>query len=193
MYSGQAIPSSKPVQQMLSHSDNSNQGGHAAQATSSGHMLPVSPQAVQPSVMASSNHQQVQPHQKSVTQTKPLVQRVFQQNPQLNSDPQSKSQADQAQAQTDQKPVSNSSQLGTTTATMPQSSVDTNTAMPVVSSSSAQWKTPEQKYASGLPNPSTKLTPVGSLPLNNSAGSEPMPTVRARAGAVIRRLDPSWR
>ncbi|KAF5954653.1 hypothetical protein HYC85_007509 [Camellia sinensis] len=173
---------SKPVQQMLSHSDNSNQGGHAAQATSSGHMLPVSPQAVQPSVMASSNHQQVQPHQKSVNQTKPLVQRVFQQNPQLNSDPQSKSQADQAQAQTDQKPVSNSSQMGTTTATMPQSSVDTNTAMPVVSSSSAQWKTPEQKYDSGLPNPSTKLTPVGSLPLNNSAGSEPMPTVSQGQG-----------
>ncbi|CAL5388008.1 unnamed protein product [Camellia sinensis] len=184
MYSGQAIPSSKPVQQMLSHSDNSNQGGHAAQATSSGHMLPVSPQAVQPSVMASSNHQQVQPHQKSVNQTKPLVQRVFQQNPQLNSDPQSKSQADQAQAQaqTDQKPVSNSSQMGTTTATMPQSSVDTNTAMPVVSSSSAQWKTPEQKYDSGLPNPSTKLTLVGSLPLNNSAGSEPMPTVSQGLG-----------
>ncbi|CAL5353506.1 unnamed protein product [Camellia sinensis] len=171
MYSGQAIPSSKQVQQMP-YSDNSNQG-HAAPATS-GQTLPVSH-----SVVTSSNHQQLQPHQKSVNQTQPIVQRVFQQNRQSNSDPPSKLQA--GQAQPDQQPVSNSPQMGTATA-MPQFTTDTTTVKPVVSSSGTQWKAPDQMHDSGMPNSAMQLAPNGSPPLTNSAGSEPMPMVSQGLG-----------
>ncbi|PSS14086.1 Chromatin modification-related protein EAF1 B like [Actinidia chinensis var. chinensis] len=180
MNSGQANPSSKQVQQMPSISYNSNPG-NAAQATS-GPMLPPSHQAVQPSVMAAANHQQLQPHQKYVNQTQAPVQRVFQENRQLTSDPQSKSQADQAH--TDQQPVSNSPQIRTTTA-MPQPSIDSTSGIPVISSSNAQWKTPEQVSDSGVANPATQLAPIGSPPLTNSGGSEPMPTVSQGLGHTV--------
>ncbi|XP_057507991.1 chromatin modification-related protein EAF1 B-like isoform X2 [Actinidia eriantha] len=180
MNSGQANPSSKQVQQMPSISYNSNPG-NAAQATS-GPLLPPSHQAVQPSVMAAANHQQLQPHQKYVNQTQAPVQRVFQENCQLTSDPQSKSQADQAH--TDQQPVSNSPQVSMTTA-MPQPSIDSTSGIPVISSSNAQWKTREQVSDSGMANPATQLAPIGSPPLTNSAGSEPMPTVSQGLGHTV--------
>ncbi|GFZ13465.1 helicase/SANT-associated, DNA binding protein [Actinidia rufa] len=180
MYSSQAIPSSKQVQQMSSNSDNSNPG-NTAQATS-GHMLPPSHQVVQPLVMTSANHQQLQPHQKFVNQTQAPIQRVFQENRQLTSDPQSMSQADQAQ--TDQQPVSNSPQISMTTA-MPQLSIDSTSEIPAVSSSNAQWKAPEQASDSGVANPATQLTPIGSPPLTNSTGSEPMPTVSQGLGHIV--------
>ncbi|KAL6978790.1 hypothetical protein U1Q18_020459 [Sarracenia purpurea var. burkii] len=176
MYSGQAIPPANQTQQMPSHSDISNQG-HGTQATS-GHTLPISShQAVQPLIVASTNHhQQLQTHQKLVNQTQPSVQRVFQQNRQLTSDPQSKLQADQAQ--TDQQTVSSSSQMGTT-GEMPQASIDTSNVMPVVSSSNAQWKSSEQLYDSG------PLAPIGNPPLTNSSGSEPMPVVSQGVGPPL--------
>lgn len=157
MYSGQPNPSSKQIQQIPSHLDNTNQG-HAAQANSA-HSL--------------------QPQHKLVNQTPPNIQRVFQQNHRLNSNPQSKSQADQAQ--NGQQAASNSSQMGTTT-TMSQSCADTATVMPVISSSSAQWKPPEQVYDSGAPNLETQIAPIGSPPLENSSGSEPLPAVSLGVG-----------
>ncbi|XP_057473271.1 chromatin modification-related protein EAF1 B-like isoform X1 [Actinidia eriantha] len=180
MYSSQAIPSSKQVQQMSSNSDNSNPG-NTAQATS-GHMLPPSHQVVQPLVMTSANHQQLQPHQKFVNQTQAPIQRVFQENRQLTSDPQSMSQADQAQ--TDQQTVSNSPQISMTTA-MPQLSIDSASEIPAVSSSNAQWKAPEQASDSGVANPATQLAPIGNPPLTNSTGSEPMPTVSQGLGHIV--------
>ncbi|KAA8550626.1 hypothetical protein F0562_002310 [Nyssa sinensis] len=167
MYSGQAIPSPKHIQQVPSDSDNGNPG-HVPPVTSSP-TLSVSHQAVPPSVMASSNHQQLQPqpqlqpHQKLVNQNQPAVQRVLQ-NRQANSDPPSKLQTDQAQA--DLQPPINSSQMGTTTA-MPQACVDTKNVAPNVSSASApQWKAAEPLYDSVRPNPATQLASIGSPPVD---------------------------
>uniref|UniRef100_A0A5B6ZQG6 Chromatin modification-related protein EAF1 B-like n=1 Tax=Davidia involucrata TaxID=16924 RepID=A0A5B6ZQG6_DAVIN len=183
MYSGQAIPSSKQLQQVPSHSDNGNQG-HVPPVTS-GPTVSASHQTVSPSVMASSNHQQLQPqpqpqpHQKLVNQTQPTVQRVLQQNRQVNSDPPSKLQTDQAHA--DQQPPINSLQMGTTTAS--QACIGTTNVIPAVSSASApQWKAAEPLYDSGMQNPATQLVPIGSPPLANSAGSEPMPPVNQGLG-----------
>ncbi|XP_052171275.1 chromatin modification-related protein EAF1 B-like isoform X2 [Diospyros lotus] len=169
MYSGQAITSSKHVQQMPSHSD---------VPAGSGHTIPGS-QPVPPSVMGSSNLQQLQAQQKSVNQTLPTVQRVVQQNRLLNSDPPSKSQANQAQA--DPQAVSSSFQMGTTMA-IPQSSGSTITVRPAVSSSGTPWKAPEQMYDSGMLNPAVQLAPTGSPASANSAGSEPIPTVSQGLG-----------
>lgn len=69
-----------------------------------------------------------------------------------------------------------------TTATMSQSSADTATVMPVVSASSAQWRPPEQMYDSGAPNLETQMAAIGSPPLENSSGSEPMPAVSLGVG-----------
>ncbi|XAR58725.1 Nucleoplasmin ATPase [Bertholletia excelsa] len=158
MYSAQPI--AKQVQQMPSQSDNNSSQGHASPATS-GHTLPV---------MASPNHQQLQPHQKMANQTPTSVQRVFPHNRQLNSDAQSKLQADQGQI--DHQTMNNSSRMIATT-TMPQPSMDSINVIPVVSSSSgAQWKPPEQMHDSGIPNPA----------LTNSTGSEPMPAVGQSLG-----------
>ncbi|GFY98392.1 hypothetical protein Acr_12g0009330 [Actinidia rufa] len=145
-------------------------------------MLPPFHQTMQASVMAAANHQKLQPHQKFVNQTQGPVQRVFQENRQLTSDPQSKSQAEQAQ--TDQQPVSNSPQISTTTA-ISQPSIDSTSGIPVVSSSNAQWKAPEQVSESGVANPVTQLAPIGNPPLENSSGSEPMPTVSQGLGHIV--------
>ncbi|GFY99496.1 helicase/SANT-associated, DNA binding protein [Actinidia rufa] len=47
------------------------------------------------------------------------------------------------------------------------------------------WKTPEQVSDSGVANPATQLAPIGSPPLTNSAGSEPMPTVSQGLGHIV--------
>lgn len=65
---------------------------------------------------------------------------------------------------------------------MSQSCADTATVMPVISSSSAQWKPPEQVYDSGAPNLETQIAPIGSPPLENSSGSEPLPAVSLGVG-----------
>ncbi|KAA8543485.1 hypothetical protein F0562_021020 [Nyssa sinensis] len=177
MYSGQATPPSKQLQQVPSHSDNGNQG-HVPPVTS-GPTLSASHQVVPPSVMASSNHQQPQPQpqpqQKLVNQTQPTVQRVPQQNRQVNSDPPSKLQTNQAHA--DQQPPINSLQMGTTMANS-QACIGTTNVIPSISSaSSPQWKAAEPLYDSGMPKPA-----IGSPPLTNSAGSEPIPPVNQGIG-----------
>ncbi|XP_057484162.1 chromatin modification-related protein EAF1 B-like isoform X2 [Actinidia eriantha] len=173
MCSGQAIPSSKQIQQMPSHSDNSNEG--LVSPATSGHTLSASDQSFPSSVIAS-NHQQLQPHQKLVNQTQPTVQRVFEQNHQHNSDSPSKLPVDQAH--TDQPRLSKSSQMSTME--MPESSIDKTTVTSVISSSGAQWRTPDQIY-SGIPN-SVQLATTRTPPLTNSTGTEPMPTVSQGQG-----------
>ncbi|KAL6968032.1 hypothetical protein U1Q18_033836 [Sarracenia purpurea var. burkii] len=201
MYSGQAISSSKQVQQMPSHFDNKSEG-YVAPPTS-GHTLPASHQVAPPSVMAST-HQQLHPKQKLVNQTQPAVQRVFQQNRQLNCDPPSMLEVDQAQAEP--QPVNRSSHMNMTTempqptiekttvtpvvsssgtymtTEMPQPAIEKTTVTPVVSSSGTYWRASEQMYDSGVPNRTLQLTSIGSVPSTNYAGTEPMPTASQGLG-----------
>ncbi|CBI37340.3 unnamed protein product, partial [Vitis vinifera] len=108
-----APTSSKQLQQMPPHSDNSNQG--QVPAVPSGHATLSAPHQVVPPSVMTSNHQQLQmqpsPHHKQVN-TQPHVQRMLQPNRQANSDRASKSQTDQARA--DPQPVNNTSQMSTT-------------------------------------------------------------------------------
>ncbi|XP_059660279.1 chromatin modification-related protein EAF1 B-like isoform X2 [Cornus florida] len=167
MYPAQTVSSSKQLQLPSSHPDNGDQGH--LQPVASGPTLSASHQAVPPLVIASSNHQQ--PHQKLVNQTQPAVQRVLQQNRQVNSNPQSKLQVNQAQG--DQQPVTNSSQMSNTVA-MPQACADRTNVVPVISSTStSQRKAPEPLYDSGMSHSTTQLVPIESPPLTSSAGSEP--------------------
>ncbi|KAK9282032.1 hypothetical protein L1049_004944 [Liquidambar formosana] len=193
LFSGPTPPSSKQLQQMPSHSDISNQG--QVPSVPSGHTLSASHQAVLPSVVTP-NHQQLQlqpqPHQKQITQTQPSVQRILQQNRQVNSDLPSKSQADQAQA--DPQPVNNSSHIGTSTA-MPQVCIESTNVVPAVSSSGAPpWKAQEALYDSGIQNAPTQLGSIGSPPMTKSAGGESLQPVSQGLvpEAVIRWLSASW-
>ena len=68
---------------------------------------------------------------------------------------------------------------------MPQLSIASTSGILVVSSSNAQWKAPEQVSDSGVANPATQLAHIGSPPLTNSAGSEPMPTVSQGLGHTV--------
>ncbi|CAK9168478.1 unnamed protein product [Ilex paraguariensis] len=175
IYSGQIPPSSKQIQQMPLNVDTSNLG-HVPPVTS-GPTSSASHQAVSSLGMASSNHQQTQPvpqhHQKLVNQSQLNVQRVLQQNRQVNADPARKLQARDVQA--DQNSVNSPSQMRVMM-TMPQSCVDAINVMPVLSSTNdPQWKESERLYDSGTPNPATQLGSIGSPPLTNSAGSETTP------------------
>ncbi|KAM4070610.1 hypothetical protein ACB094_12G178000 [Castanea mollissima] len=111
LLSGSVPPSSKQPQQMPSHSDNSTQG--QAPLVPSGHTLSASHQAGPSAVVASNHHQQLQPqphpHQKQVNQSQSSVQRMLQQNRQVNSELQNKSQTDISQA--DQQAMNSVSQL----------------------------------------------------------------------------------
>ncbi|CAK9168219.1 unnamed protein product [Ilex paraguariensis] len=134
---------SKQLQQMPSNADNSNQGHVRPDA--SGHSSSTSHQVVPSLAMTSSHHQQPQPqnHSKLVNQSQQNLQRVLQQNRQVNADPANKLQSRDAQA--DQNPVSNSSQK-------------------VISSTGApQWKASEPLFASGMRNPVTNC--AGSEPI----------------------------
>ncbi|KAJ0052446.1 hypothetical protein Pint_01549 [Pistacia integerrima] len=185
LYSGPTTPSSKQLQQMPSHSDNSPQG--QVQSVTSGHTLPATHQTVLPAIMAS-NHQhlqlQPQPQQKQVnqTQTQAPAQRMLQQNRQLNSDPLSKSQIDQSQP--DQQPVNNASMMGTSTTTaMPQVCIDSANVVPVSSSAvTSQWKASEPVYDSGMPNMANQVGSIGSPPLTNSAGSDAVSSISQGLG-----------
>ncbi|XP_059431988.1 chromatin modification-related protein EAF1 B-like isoform X2 [Corylus avellana] len=178
-----APPSSKQLQQMPTHSDNSTQG--QSPLVPSGHMLSSSHQTIS-SANVASNHQQMQlqpqpqPHQKQVNQTQSSVQRMLQQNRQVNSELQNKSQTDLAQA--DQQAVNNASQVICSTA-MPQACIDSADVVPVVSSGTASpWKASEPAYDSNLPDLATQVSSVGSPPIPNPAGSEPLPPISPGLG-----------
>ncbi|KAM3683854.1 hypothetical protein ACJW31_12G180600 [Castanea mollissima] len=149
LLSGSVPPSSKQPQQMPSHSDNSTQG--QAPLVPSGHTLSASHQAGPSAVVASNHHQQLQPqphpHQKQVNQSQSSVQRMLQQNRQVNSELQNKSQTDISQA--DQQAMN----------------------------SVSQWKESEPAYDSNLPNSAAQVGSIGGLPVSSSAGSEPLPAI----------------
>ncbi|XP_044494241.1 chromatin modification-related protein EAF1 B-like isoform X2 [Mangifera indica] len=183
----QKLYSSKQLQQMPSHSDNSPQG--QVQSTTSGHTLSATHQNVLPAIMASNHqHLQLQPQpqaqQKQVnqTQTHATAQRMLKQNHQLNSDPLSKSQIDQFQP--DQQTVNNASIMGTsTTTTMPQVCMDSANVVPISSSAVAsQWKTSEPVYDSGMPNMANQVGSIGSSSLSNSAGSDAVSSISQGLG-----------
>ncbi|PPR86594.1 hypothetical protein GOBAR_AA34098 [Gossypium barbadense] len=171
LFSGATSPSTKQPQQMASHSDNSSQG--QVSTVPSGHIPSAGNQCVLPASVGP-NHQhlqlQSQPHQKKVNQNQSTVQRVLQQNRQVNSDPLSKPQAEPAQA--DQQPMNNASQMGTTTtAAVSEVGIDSaNNTVQNVPSASSQWKSSDPVY-----NP-------GSPPLTNSAASVPPPSFNQGLG-----------
>ncbi|XWS31278.1 hypothetical protein CRYUN_Cryun23aG0063500 [Craigia yunnanensis] len=184
LFSGAAPPSTKQLQQMASHSDNSSQG--QVSTVPSGHTLSAVHQSVLPAAMGP-NHQhlqlQSQPHQKQVNQNQPTIQRMLQQNRQVNSDPPNKSQAVPAQA--DLQPMNDASQMGTTTTmAMPHAGNDSVSNMvPVVSPSvGSQWKSSEPVYDPGMPNVATQVGSIGSPPLTNSASSDSVPSVSQGLG-----------
>lgn len=164
LISSSAPPAPKQLQQMPSHSDNTTQG--QVPSVPPGHPLSVSHQAVPTAVMAS-NHQQLQPqsqpHQKQVNQTQPSIQRMLQQNHQVNSEMPNKSQTDIAQAD---HPMNNTPQVGASMA-MPQSCIDSPIVAP-------QWKSSD--------NSTAQAGSVGSPPCTNSAGNEPIATVSQGLG-----------
>lgn len=178
---GPAAPSPKQLQQLPSHSDNSNQG--QSPPVPSGHTLSTSHQTV-PSAIVTSNHQQLQLqpqpqlHQKQVNQTQSCAQRIPQQNRQPNSELQNKSQTDLAQA--DQQAVSNASSVISSSAILPQACNDSADVVPVVSSALVpQWKALEPVYDSNL---ATQVGCLGNAPVSNSAGSEPLPPISQGLG-----------
>ncbi|XP_042975984.1 chromatin modification-related protein EAF1 B-like isoform X1 [Carya illinoinensis] len=179
---GPAPPSSQQLQQMPPHSDNSSQG--QTPPAPSGHTVSTSHNTV-PSAVVASNHQQLQlqpqpqpqPHQKQVNQTQSSVQRHFQQN-RVNSEFQNKSQTELAQA--DQQAVNSASPVISGTG-VPQICNDSTDVVPVVSSSVApQWNASEPVYDSN--NLVTQVSSVGSTPVSNSSGSEPLPPISQGLG-----------
>ncbi|XWS47236.1 hypothetical protein CRYUN_Cryun14cG0135200 [Craigia yunnanensis] len=178
LVSGAKPPSTKQLQQMASHSDNSTQG--QVSTVPSSHTQSAVHQSVLPAAMGP-NHQhlqlQSQPHQKQVNQNQPTVQVMLHQNRQVNSEPPSKSQAQPSQA--DEQPMNSASQMDTTTTmAMLQAGIDSaNNMVPVVS----QWKSSEPVYDPGMPNVATQVGSIGSS-LSNSAGSDPVPSVSQGLG-----------
>ncbi|KAL8092854.1 chromatin modification-related protein EAF1 B-like [Apium graveolens] len=158
LFSSQAT-SSKQHQQILAHSENSNQN----------HVLPaVAGPTSNSSQAVPSNHQKhklSQPHSKLVKQTQPAVQMLLQQNCQVNSDHSNKLQAREAQASLE--PVSSAPVPGC---------IDASNIQPAVASASTQWKASEHLSDSCGANPVAPIGSAGSLPLSNSP-IETLPTV----------------
>ncbi|KAE8676273.1 Helicase/SANT-associated, putative isoform 2 [Hibiscus syriacus] len=178
-FSGTTPPSTKQLQQMASHSDNSSQG-HVS-TVPSGHTLSAVNQCILPaSVGPNPQHLRLksQPNQKKVNQNQTAVQRMLQQSRAVSSDPPCKSQSEPAQS--DQQPMNNASQVSTTTAkAMSQVGIDlaNNTVQNVPFSAGSQWKSSEPMYNTGMPTVATQIQSIGSPTLTNSAGSVSVPSV----------------
>lgn len=159
IYSSQTASSTNPHQQ-TSHSDNTSKG-HGL-PTASGSTSPACHQSI-PTPVSSSSHQPV-PHSQPLVQTQknlvnqshPTSKRMVQPSRLMNSEPLNKLQA--GESQFNQHSTSNSSPIGTMTATRECNNA-TNVA-PVVSSNVSQWKAAEPIFDS-----------IGSLP-NTAAGSD---------------------
>ncbi|MFQ6620425.1 hypothetical protein Gotur_001275, partial [Gossypium turneri] len=183
LLSGAVPPSTKYLQQMAAHSDNSSQV--QVSTAPSGHTQSDVHQSVLPAAMGPNcQHLQLQSqsHKKQVNQSQPTGKRMIQQNQQVNSDPSSKSQAEPAQA--DQQPMSNASLMGTATSmAMPQAAIDSADNVSVVSPSvGSQWKPSESVCDLGLPNVATQVGSMGSPPHPNSARSDSLPSVSQGLG-----------
>ncbi|MBA0605662.1 hypothetical protein Godav_018214 [Gossypium davidsonii] len=183
LLSGAVPPSTKYLQQMAAHSDNSSQV--QVSTAPSGHTQSDVHQSVLPAAMGTNcQHLQLQSqsHKKQVNQSQPTVKRMIQQNEQVDFDPSSKSQAEPAQA--DQQPMSNASLMGTATSmAMPQAAIDSADNVSVVSPSvGPQWKPSESVCDLGLPNVATQVGSMGSPPHPNSAHSDSLPSVSQGLG-----------
>ncbi|XP_020539175.1 chromatin modification-related protein EAF1 B isoform X2 [Jatropha curcas] len=184
LFSASAPPSSKQMQQMPSHSDNNTPQGQAL-SVPSGH-APSTVNQTLPKAVIPSNHQHLQPqpqpqmHQKQAGQAQPTVQRMLQQNHQLNTDLPSKSQTDHCHIE--QQPMSNVSQINTSTSTsVSQACNDSANVVPAASVAS-QWKPSEPLCDSVMPNQASQVGSIGSPPLTKSAGSEPVASVHQGLG-----------
>ncbi|KAH1129053.1 hypothetical protein J1N35_000431 [Gossypium stocksii] len=183
LLSGAVPPSTKHLQQMAAHSDNSSQV--QVSTAPSGHTQSAVHQSVLPAAMGPNRQHlqlQSQSHKKQVNQSQPTVKRMIQQNQQVNSDPSSKSQAEPAQA--DQQPMSNAPLMGTATSmAMPHAAIDSADNVSVVSPSvGPQWKPSESVCDLGLPNVATQVGSIGSPPHPNSAHSDSLPSVSQGLG-----------
>ncbi|KAE8646245.1 hypothetical protein Csa_015747 [Cucumis sativus] len=161
-------PLSKSILQMPAHSEKSSQG--QVPPVSSCHTSSTSQQDSPASIKAS-NHPPSQPPQKQVNQTQTSFERSLQQSSQGISDPRMKAQTDLAQA--DQQPHKQASQVGTDKA-MPQTSATSTDTTPTTSVSS-QWKPSEPVYDSDVLKSKSQLGLIGSSPLTNFPGGDPLP------------------
>ncbi|XP_022960255.1 chromatin modification-related protein EAF1 B-like [Cucurbita moschata] len=161
-------PLSKPVIQMQANSEKSSQG--QVPPVSSCHTLSASHQDT-PASIISSNHPPSQPPQKQLNQTQTSFEKSLQQSSQGISDPRMKAQTDLAQA--DQQTRKQASQVGTDKA-MPQTSATATDTTPITSVSS-QWKPSEPVCDSDVLKSKSQLGLIGSSPLTNFSGGEPLP------------------
>ncbi|WCJ38058.1 Helicase/SANT-associated DNA binding protein [Euphorbia peplus] len=170
-----SAPPSKQMQQIPSHADNSTQGQISSV---SGHTLPNAHQVLPPTIIAS-NHQQMQPtpqiHQKQSGQL--AVQRILQQNRQLNSDLQNKSQTDPGLVE---KPVIAPNSNTVTSAS--QACKDPSNKLPNVTSVSSQWKHSETPCDTVMANPASQAGSVGCAPVTDMTGNEPVTSVNSGLG-----------
>lgn len=179
VFSGATPPSSKQLQQMPSHSDNSTQ----VQPVSSGHTVGNHQSILQPAIIAPNNqHPQLQgqPHQKQVNQTQSAAQRMVPQNRQGNSDSSSKTQTDQIPAD----PLGKSASQGNSGVTVaaPQACIDSVNIIPAASTAiGSQWKASEPLYESGMPNTS-KVGSIGGPLLTNATGTDLVPSASQGLG-----------
>ncbi|KAJ9176580.1 hypothetical protein P3X46_011879 [Hevea brasiliensis] len=184
LFSATASPSSNQMQQMPSHSDNNTQG--QVSSLPSGHALSAAHQVLPAAIMASNHqHMQSQPqpqtHQKQTGQAQPTVQRILQQNRLLNSNLPAKSQTDQSH--TEQQPISNVSQLGTSTTTSISQACNDSANVVASYSVASQWKPSEPSCDSAMKNPpASQVGSIGSPALTNSSGSEAVASVNQGLG-----------
>ncbi|XP_028797156.1 chromatin modification-related protein EAF1 B isoform X2 [Neltuma alba] len=167
--SGPITTSSKQLQSVVSPSDNSTQG--QAPTVPSGHVLSPPQTAVSSAVISSNNpqpQQQSQLQSKKMNQTQSNVHRMLQQNFRVRSESSSEPQSDLTQA--DHPPENNASQISTGTA-VTHDCID----------SSAQWRT-EPPFDSHVPTPANRVGSFEKVPVRNSAGNEPQPTINQGQG-----------
>ncbi|KAH6803532.1 hypothetical protein C2S51_031779 [Perilla frutescens var. frutescens] len=161
LYSGQASSSSKH-HQLTPQSDNSSQGHVPSVAP------PVLPAAHQPSssmAVAGSNNQ-APSHQKLVNQNQPALQRLVQPNRQITSDPSSKPQGRDSDA--DHHPASSFAGMDAMT-TLPQVSNSASNAAQVVSQPGAhKWHASEPLVDTNPLNSPKSLSSMVSMPSNSS-------------------------
>ncbi|KAK4270225.1 hypothetical protein QN277_023287 [Acacia crassicarpa] len=171
--SGPVTTSSKQLQPVVSPSDNSIQG--QIPPVPSGHVLSPPQTAVSSAVLSSDNPQLLQQSQlqsKKMSQSQSNVHRMLHRNFQVHSESSSKPQSDSTQA--GQPSENNTSQISVGTA-VTHDCIDS-------SSMSSQWKTSETAFDSHVQTPATQVGSLGKVPIRNSAGNEPQPTVSQGQG-----------
>ncbi|KAI9112245.1 hypothetical protein K1719_016768 [Acacia pycnantha] len=170
---GPVTTSSKQLQPVVSPPNNSTQG--QIPPVPSGHVLSPPLTAVSSAVLSSDNPQLLQQSQlqsKKMSQTQSNVQRMLHRNFQVHSESSSKPQYDSTRA--GQPSENNASQISAGTA-VSHDCIDS-------SSVSSQWKTSETAFDSHVQTPATHVGSLGKVPVRNSAGNEPQPTISQGQG-----------